>query len=68
MDRYADTRLPDLILDSMELGLNKKLLLLVTGIDEETFDYQVEYDKFNAEEARKLRRAIRDWRKANAIF
>lgn len=68
MDRYQDTRLPDLILDTMELGLNKKLLLLATGIDEETFDYQVEYDKFSAEEARKLRRAIRDWRKANAIF
>ena len=68
MDKYQEARLPDLILDSMELGLNKKLLLLATGIDEETFDYQVEYDKFSAEEARKLRRAIRDWRKANAIF
>lgn len=68
MDRYQDTRLPDLILDSMELGLNKKLLLLAIGIDEDTFNYQLEYDKFSAEDARKLRRAIRDWRKANAIF
>lgn len=68
MDRYAETRLPDLILDSMELGLNKKLLLLATGIDEDTFNYQLEYDKFSSEDARKLRRAIRDWRKANAIF
>lgn len=68
MDRYQDARLPDLILDSMEIGLNKKLLLLATGIDEETFDYKLEFDKFSAEDARNLRRAIRDWRKANAIF
>lgn len=68
MDRYAETRLQDLILDSMELGLNKKLLLLATGINEDKFDYQLEYDKFTAEESKKLRRAIKDWRKANAIF
>ena len=64
----TETRLPDLILDSIELGMNKKLMLLVTGIDEESFNHMVEYDKFDQESARKLRRLIKDWRKANAIF
>lgn len=63
-----ETKLPDLILDSMELGMNKKLLLLATGIDDETFNHMVEYDKFDHESAIKLRRVIREWRKANAIF
>lgn len=64
----TEVKLPDLILDSMELGMNKKLMLLATGIDEETFDHKVEYDKFDEVSARKLRRIIKDWRKANAIF
>lgn len=68
MDKYQDTRLPDLILDSMELGLNKKLLLLATGIDEETFNHQLEYDKFDERSAKIIRRIIKEWRKANAIF
>jgi len=63
-----ETKLPDLILDSMELGMNKKLMLLATGIDEETFNYKVEYDKFDEASAKKLRRIIKEWRKANAIF
>ena len=64
----TETRLPDLILDSIELGMNKKLMLLATGIDEESFNHMVEYDKFDQDSARKLRRLIKDWRKANAIF
>jgi len=63
-----ETKLPDLILDSIELGMNKKLMLLATGIDEETFNHMVEYDKFDEESAKKLRRIIKEWRKANAIF
>ncbi len=63
-----ETKLPDLILDSIELGMNKKLMLLATGIDEETFNYKVEYDKFDEASAKKLRRIIKEWRKANAIF
>jgi hypothetical protein len=43
-------------------------MLLATGIDEETFNYKVEYDKFDEESAKKLRRIIKEWRKANAIF
>jgi len=38
----TEIKLPDLILDSIELGMNKKLMLLATGIDEETFDHKVE--------------------------
>jgi hypothetical protein len=64
----TEIKLPDLILDSMELGMNKKLMLLATGIDEETFDYKVEYDNFDPESVRKLRNIIKEWRKANAIF
>lgn len=62
------TKLPDLILDSLELGMNKKLMLLATGIDEERFDHNVEYDNFDPESVRKLRAIIKSWRKANAIF
>jgi|APGre2960657404_1045060.scaffolds.fasta_scaffold104694_2 hypothetical protein len=64
----TEIKLPDLILDSIELGMNKKLMLLATGIDEETFDHKVEYDNFDPESVRKLRNIIKEWRKANAIF
>ena len=64
----TDTKLPDLILDSLELGMNKKLMLLATGIDEETFNHNVENDNFDPEAVRKLRNIIKEWRKANAIF
>lgn len=63
-----ETKLPDLILDSLELGMNKKLMLLATGIDEETFNHNVEFDNFSPEAVRKLRVIIKEWRKANAIF
>lgn len=64
----TEIKLPDLILDSLELGMNKKLMLLATGIDEETFNHNVKYDNFDPESVRKLRNIIREWRKANAIF
>lgn len=64
----TEIKLPDLILDSLELGMNKKLMLLATGIDEETFNHNVEYDNFDPESVRKLRNIIKEWRKANAIF
>ena len=64
----TEVKLPDLILDSLELGMNKKLLLLATGIDEDTFNHNVEYDNFDAESIRKIRAIIKEWRKANTIF
>ena len=65
---FTDPRIQDLIIDSLEIGLNKKLLLASTGIDEETFDYKVEYNKFTHGEEKLIRKVIKDWRKANAIF
>lgn len=64
----TEVKLPDLILDSLELGMNKKLLLLATGIDEDTFNHNVEYDNFDADSIRKIRAIIKEWRKANTIF
>ena len=58
----------DLIIDTLEIGMNKKILLASTGIDEETFNHKVEYDKFTQGEQKIIRRVIKDWRKANAIF
>ena len=65
---YMDHRIQDLIIDSLEIGMNKKLLLASTGIDEETFDYKVEFNKFTHGEEKLIRKLIKDWRKANAIF
>lgn len=61
-------KLQDLIIDSLEIGMNVKLLLMAIGIDEESFMVKVEYDKFTSDESRKLYKVIKDWRKANAIF
>jgi len=63
-----EIKLQDYIIDSLELGLNIKLLLLATGIDEETFMQKVEYDKFTRDESIKIHKLIKSWRKANAIF
>jgi uncharacterized protein (DUF2384 family) len=63
-----EIKLQDYIIDSLELGMNIKLLLLATGIDEETFMHKVEYDKFTRDESIKIHKLIKSWRKANAIF
>lgn len=61
-------KLQDLIIDTLQLGMNVKLLLLATGIDEETFMMKVEFDKFTDVEQAKIIKTIKDWRKVNAIF
>lgn len=63
-----DHRIQDLIIDSLEIGMNIKILLAFTGIDEETFNHKVEYNKFTQNEEKLIRKVIKDWRKANAIF
>ena len=63
-----EIKLQDYIIDSLELGMNIKLLLLATGIDEETFMQKVEYDKFTRDERTKIYKAIKAWRKVNALF
>lgn len=63
-----EIKLQDYIIDSLELGMNLKLLLLATGIDEESFMHKVEYDKFTNDESKKIHKVIRDWRKVNALF
>lgn len=63
-----EIKLQDYIIDSLELGMNLKLLLLATGIDEETFMHKVEYDQFTRDESTKIYKSIKAWRKANAIF
>jgi hypothetical protein len=61
-------KLQDMIIDSLELGMNIKILLMATGIDEETFMHYVEFNKFDAHQQKILMRIIKEWRKANAIF
>lgn len=68
MKSYEDPRIQDLIIDSFEIGLNIKLLLASTGIDHDTFMHKVEFNKFTHGEEKLIRKVIKDWRKANAIF
>jgi hypothetical protein len=55
------TKLQDLIIDALEDGINKKVLLLATQMDEERFDLCVEYNKFTSEESREIRKALKEF-------
>lgn len=55
------TKLQDLIIDALSEGMNKKVLLLASQMDEERFDLCVEYNKFTPEESKQLRKALKEW-------
>jgi hypothetical protein len=55
------TKLQDLIIDALSEGMNKKVLLLATQMDEERFDLCVEYNKFTSEESREIRKALKEF-------
>lgn len=55
-------KLQDLIIDTLSEGMNKKLLLLASQMDEERFDLCVEFNKFTANESKEIRKVIKEWR------
>ena len=54
-------KLQDLIIDALSEGMNKKVLLLACGMDEERFDLCVEFNKFTPVESKELRKVINEW-------
>lgn len=57
------TNLPDLILDAMEDGINRELLLRELQLDSDSFTLKMESSGFDPEESRLLRRVIKQWRR-----
>lgn len=55
-------KLQDLIIDALADGMNVKLLLLASQMDEERFNLCVEFNKFTSSESREIRKAIKEWR------
>lgn len=55
-------KLQDLIIDALNDGMNLKLLLLASQMDEERFHLCVEFNKFTSIESREIRKAIKEWR------
>jgi hypothetical protein len=54
-------KLQDLIIDALSEGMNKKVLLLACGMDEERFDLCVEFNKFTPVESKEIRKVINEW-------
>lgn len=55
-------KLQDLIIDALQDGMNIKVLLLASQMDEERFHLCVEFNKFTSTESRQIRKAIKQWR------
>ena len=56
------TNLPDLIIDAIEDGINRELLLRELQLDSDSFTLKMESSGFDPEESRLLRRVIKQWR------
>lgn len=57
-------KLVDLILDALNDGINRELLLLESNLPDDIFTLKLEWGSFDPHESRAIRKAIKEWRAA----